>query len=192
MKFYIFSLILLLIFFDISIAQTENEDEGNLSSASSIMVSKTVNVTATIIREVSVSTTGANTLNFGEFYATSSTQTSSITNQNGQKFIVSGNWGSNVIVTYASTVTLNNSAWILQNGGGTSGSMTFSLSPLPVHTLANSTYTSPVTLNSGSSVILTNSCGIGTLYIWIGGQLTISANQPAGEYIGTFSLNVSY
>jgi hypothetical protein len=187
--------VLLLIFFNTSFSQIEEEIETDISSASFkgnvIQLSTTATASLTVLRGVSISLTGSNSLAFGDIYAQPNSQTRTITNQLGQQFLVQGNPGTNVIINYSSSSTLNNALWVLQNGG-TQGTISYTANPLPVQTLANSTYTNPVTVNNGSSVVLTNSGGIGKLYIWVGGQITINANQPVGDYIGYFNINVSY
>jgi len=156
---------------------------------------QTVSVTATgsayVMRGVTVSTTGTNTLNYGDILATGSTQTRSISNANGQKFLATGTPGYYVHINYTPTVTLSNALWVAQYGG-TTGTITFSSNPAPQHTLGNSNYVNPVTITNGGSYLLTNSNGIGVIYIWVGGQISIIPNQPAGDYIGSFSITVSY
>lgn len=185
---YVILISLFILCYNISFSQ---DDENHPASASPTALSANATASITVGIGVSVSTTGSNTLNFGDIYSSGSTQIQTISNQNGQKFLVQGNPGNNVIITFNTSVTLDNSLWVAQYGG-TSGTMQFTLNPLPVHTLANSNYVNPVTISSGSSVVLTNVSGVGVLYVWAGGQLTVNANQPAGDYNGVFNINVSY
>lgn len=196
MKFAVTIILGLFLFLNTSFSQTEREEvEGDLSAASgmgdAIQLSVTANASLLVLKGVSISVSGSNTLAFGDIFASNSTQTKTITNQNGQKFLIQGNPGSNVIINYSSSVTINNSLWALQYGG-TQGTINFSVNPLPVQTLANSNYINPITVNNGGSVVLTNSSGVGKLYLWIGGQITVNPNQPIGDYIGYININVSY
>jgi hypothetical protein len=145
---------------------------------------------ATIIRGVALSLPGTNSLDFGDIVVTTAVQTITISNQNGQKFLATGQNGKSIIITYPSSITLSNSAWVAQNGGTTS-TLTFTSSTLK-RTGTNSSYVSPVDVTSGSSVVLPNLSGIGTLYLWAGGSIIVSANKPHGAYEGTYTLSISY
>jgi hypothetical protein len=144
----------------------------------------------TIIRGVAISLVGSNSLDFGDVVVTNSVQTVTITNQNGQKFLATGEQGKSIIITYSPTVTLSNSAWVAVNGG-TVSTLTFNSSTLK-RTGTSSSYVSPVDVTSGSSVVLPNLSGIGTLYLWAGGSITVSANKPHGEYEGTYAISIAY
>jgi hypothetical protein len=196
MKFAVTIILGLFLFLNTSFSQTESEEaEIDLSAASgvgdAIQLSVTANASLLVLKGVSISVSGSNTLAYGDIYASNITQTKTITNQNGQKFLVQGNPGTNVIINYNTSVSLDNSLWALQYGG-TQGTINFSVNPLPVQTLANSNYISPITVNNGGSVVLTNSSGVGKLYLWVGGKISISPNQPIGDYIGYININVSY
>jgi len=195
MKVIAIQILGLLLILNISYSQSivYNEDNSNTSSAvgNAIQLSITANASLTVLKGVSIAATGPNALSFGDIFVTSSTQVKSISNELGQQFLIQGNPGSNVIINFSTSATLSNSLWALQNGG-TQGTISFSTNPLPVHTLSNSNYISPVIVNNGSSVVLTNSNGTGKLYLWVGGNITVNANQPTGDYIGYFNINVSY
>ena len=196
MKFAVTIILGLFLFLNTSFSQTESEEaEIDLSAASgigdAIQLSTTASASLLVLKGVSISVSGSNTLAFGDIFASSSTQTKTITNQNGQQFLIQGNPGSNVIINYSSSVTLSNSLWALQYGG-TQGTIIYSVNTLPVQTLANSNYINPVTVNNGGSVVLTNSSGVGKLYLWVGGKITVNPNQPVGDYIGYININVSY
>jgi hypothetical protein len=162
----------------------------NTSELQSQVYTKTSTGYATIIRGVSLSLSGSNSLNFGDIVVTTSNQTVTISNQNGQKFLARGQSGKSIIITYPSSINLSNSVWVAQNGG-TVSTLTFTSSTLK-RTGTNSTYTSPVNVTSGSSVTLPNLSGIGTLYLWAGGSITVSSNKPHGAYVGTYTLSISY
>ncbi|HEX2788653.1 MAG TPA: DUF4402 domain-containing protein [Ignavibacteria bacterium] len=145
---------------------------------------------ATIIRGVAISLVGSNSLDFGDVVVTNSVQTVTITNENGQKFLATGEQGKSIFITYPSTVTLSNSAWVGVNGG-TVSTLTFNSSTLK-RTGTNSNYVSPVDVTSGSSVVLPSLSGIGTVYLWAGGSITVSANKPHGVYEGTYTISIAY
>lgn len=94
----------------------------------------------------------------------------------GHRAIFQGTGGLLLIV-----VTGSNSVTLARSGGG-APSMTASL------TRATTTSGGGVTLLGPSTTLLPS--GIQTYYV--GGTLTIPANQPEGEYSGTFTLTVNY
>jgi hypothetical protein len=161
---------------------------------SSVFAQSSANTTADVnialIRGLTITTSGANTLNFGEVIVTGSAQSASITNANGQKFLITGHPNRSTTITYSSSVTLNNNAWVATNGG-TQSTVTFTTNTAD-QTGSSSTYTDPDEITSGSSIPLPNVTGIGTLYLWIGGSIAIPANQPQGDYIGTLNVSVAY
>lgn len=154
------------------------------------VVTKSSTGRATVIRGISVSLVGNNSLDFGEVVVTSAIQYVTISNQNGQKFLVRGERNRSVVITYPTLVTMTNSAWVAQNGGTTS-TLTFISSTLK-RTGTNSNYQNAQNVTSGSSVSLPNSNGIGTLYLWAGGSIIINSNKPHGIYEGPFVLSISY
>lgn len=161
---------------------------------SSAFAQSTANTTATVnialIRGLTITTSGSNTLDFGEIVVTGSSQSSSITNANGQKFLITGHPGYPTTVNYSSSVTLNNNAWVATNGG-TQSTLTFTTNTAD-ETGLSSTYTDPDEIESGSSINLPNNSGIGTLYLWIGGAIAVPANHPQGDYVGTLNVSVAY
>lgn len=163
---------------------------SNLYSQPTQIFTKASTGRATVIRGVALSLTGSNSLDFGDIVVTSAVQTLSISNQNGQKFLATGQKNTSVTITYPSSVTLSNSAWVAQNGG-TVSTITFVSSTLR-RTGTNSNYVNPSTVTSGSSYSLGNLNNIGTLYLWAGGSVTVSANKPHGVYKGTYTLSISY
>ena len=78
------------------------------------------------------------------------------------------------------TVSGDNSVTLTRAGGG--GSMTATL------TRAMTTSGGGITLLGSSTTLLPS--GVQTYYV--GGTLTVPANQPAGDYSGTFTLTVNY
>lgn len=145
---------------------------------------------ANVIRAVSITLTGSGNLDFGEVVVTPSSQQLNISNQNGQKFLVNGQEGRNVSITYPNSITISNANWVAINGG-TNSTINFNANTL-VSTGVNVDYVNPVNVPSGSSINLAPLNSVGTLYLWLGGSLNIDANKPGGVYTGTFSISVSY
>lgn len=173
MKRLILSLIVLSFISSLSYAQ---------SSASA-----TATVLAQLKKGLSVSLIGGN-LNFGEIILNGSPQSPTIAPSSGANFRVIGHPNKNIMITF-NNVTLDNNAWVSSNGG-TNGTMVFT--PVVKHTGSNSSYDTPTDVLSGNSYNLVNVSGDGYLYLWVGGSLSIAANQPHGDYIGTFSITVAY
>lgn len=159
---------------------------ASLSYAQS-SASATATVLAQLKKGLSISLVGGN-LNFGEIILNGSPQSPSINPSSGANFRVIGHPNKNIVITFNS-VTLDNNAWVSSNGG-TNGTMVFS--PVVKHTGSSSTYESASDVTSGNSYTLVNVSGDGYLYLWIGGSLSIAANQPHGDYTGTFSITVAY
>jgi hypothetical protein len=153
-------------------------------------VTATATATANVIRGIAISSSGNSSLSFGQIVLTPVNQNRSVANNLGLKFLCTGEPGKMISVTYDNSVTLNNSAWVIQYGGS-NGTLTFTPNTA-THTGSSGTYSSPVPLTSGSSVTLPNLNGVGTLYLWVGGGVSIPANQPIGDYEGTFNINIAY
>ncbi len=149
--------------------------------------SASVQVLAQLKKGLSISLIGGN-LNFGEIILNGSAQTPSITPASGANFRVIGHPNKSVTITFSS-VTLDNNAWVASNGGS-NGTMTFT--PTVKHTGSDQTYNNPNDVVSGNSYTLVNQAGDGYLYLWVGGSLAIAANQPHGDYVGTFNITVAY
>ncbi|NPV11699.1 MAG: DUF4402 domain-containing protein [Ignavibacteria bacterium] len=159
--------------------------------ASNIYAQSSASATATVLAQLkkglSISLVGGN-LDFGEIILNGSPQTPSIAPSAGANFRIIGHPNKNVTITF-NNVTLNNNAWVSSNGG-TNGTMVFT--PSIKQTGSSSTYESATDVVSGNSIPLVNVSGDGYLYLWVGGSLSIAANQPHGDYTGTFSITVAY
>ena len=149
--------------------------------------SSSVNVTASLIRGLSISNIGGN-LAFGEIILTGNAQTPSIAPQNGANFQVTGHPNKNVTITF-NPVTLNNNSWAASNGG-IAGTILFV--PSIENTGTSSSYYSGNVVTSGQTYNLGNISGTGYLYLWAGGSLNIAADQPWGDYTGTLTITVAY
>lgn len=145
--------------------------------------------TASVNMIMPLSITAINsTINFGEIVLSGNSFVKYLTPAEGAIFNIIGHPERSVTVSYNFS-DLSNSQWVAQNGG-TVGKLSFF--PKVVHTGSNSSYQNPVTVQNGNSYILITSGSVGVLYIWVGGSINILANQPAGDYIGTFNITVSY
>jgi hypothetical protein len=149
--------------------------------------SATANVLAQLKRGLALSNLDGN-LNFGEIILTGSPQTPIIAPASGVRFETTGHPNKNITITFTG-VTLDNFVWVLANGG-TDGTLSFT--PNVEETGSSLTYVNPDPVTSGDVENLVNVTGTGYLYLWLGGSLAIAANQPYGDYVGTFTMNVAY
>lgn len=140
-----------------------------------------------MIKPLSISSIN-DVINFGEIILSGSSFIKNLSPSSGAVFRIEGHPNRNVIISFNYT-NLSNAQWVSQFGG-TVGSLSFTADV--VHTGSNPAYQNPVIVQNGSSYQLVNSGGIGLLYVWVGGTLNIQANQPAGDYEGTFKIMVSY
>lgn len=157
--------------------------ESGMTQTSSSSASASVNM----IKPLSISSINT-TINFGEIILTGSAFVRNLEPSNGAVFKIEGHPNRSVVVSYSYT-SLSNAQWVSQYGG-TVGNLNFIADV--VHTGANPSYQNPVSVINGGAYELINSNGIGLLYIWVGGSINIAFDQPAGDYIGTFNLMVSY
>lgn len=149
--------------------------------------SANANISASLKHGLTIANVGGD-IDFGEIVLDGSAQNPSITPGSGTSFLVTGHPNTSVTVTF-SDVTLDNNAWVGTNGG-TAGTMTFT--PAMEETGSNNTYTGANAITSSSSQTLANVTGVGTLYLWLDGSLSVAADQPAGDYTGTFTVSVAY
>lgn len=151
----------------------------------------TANVTISLKKGLAISNIGGSEISFADVVVTSSAQAPSVAAGNGAHFLVSGHPNKAVTMTF-STVSLNNDAWVTSMGGGTISTMTFT--PSMEETGSEAVYASgsPSSVTSGNSVNLVNVSGVGELNLWVGGSMAISADQPQGDYEGSFSVTVTY
>jgi hypothetical protein len=147
-------------------------------------------VTARLVRGLVIEATGANSLNFGEVIVSNNSQTKDITPENGQKFLAVGHPDRNVSFNYDNAVILSNEDWVNENGG-TVSAISFNTSTAK-QTGARSTYENAQDLTNGETVTLVNDNGDGKMFVWVGGQLGVDAQQPQGDYKGTLNISVTY
>lgn len=141
-------------------------------------VSSSGTASVIVIRPLSIEALNPN-LDFGDIILTGSQFTVSIIPLNGAEFKITGQPARDIIITF-NTITLGNSNWV-SIYGGTAGQIQF---------------TPQVTKDDGSGITSGNSYQLsgtsGILSIFLGGTINIAANQPSGDYTGTFLINVSY
>ncbi len=149
------------------------------------------NVKISLKKGLAISNVGGTEISFADVVVTSSAQTPTVAAGAGAHFLVSGHPNKPVTMTF-STVSLNNDAWVTSFGGGTNSTMTFT--PAMQHTGSESVYASgtPSDITSGNSVNLVNVSGVGNLNLWVGGSMAIAADQAQGDYVGSFSVTVTY
>jgi hypothetical protein len=162
-----------------------------LSTSSFAQLSASADVLISLIKGLSIQNQGGSNIDFGEVIVTSSAQTPQVTPSNGAHFLVTGHPGKNVTISF-SNVTLSNSAWVSTYNAGSSSTMTFV--PSMEETGKEGTYSSgtPSSVSSGNSVALVNDHGIGYLNLWVGGSITVAADQDQGDYVGDFTVTVAY
>lgn len=144
------------------------------------------NVSANILTPLSINTTGS--IDFGDIVLTQSAQNITKAPNEGSTGEVTGNPSSNITINF-NPVTLDNSAWASQHNTNI-GTITFN--PLIHHTGSNSNYINPQQVTNGGTYQLIDIGGVGKLYLWIGGTITVQPNQPIGYYTGTLTINVAY
>jgi hypothetical protein len=147
----------------------QKETRTMSASASAIMVTPI---------SISVSITE---LDFGQIILTGTAFYQTIDALSGITFTVNGNIGRTFVPTFGN-IQLTNNAWTSINGG----------------TLGTITFIPSVKLEDGSLVtsgniypLITNGL-IGTRNLYLGGTINIASNQPQGDYVGTFTMTVSY
>lgn len=148
--------------------------------------SASASVTANVITPITIITTGS--IDFGDVIVMPNPYVVTKSPAEGSRHEIQGNPNSSVTISFSS-VTLDNFSWVAQHGG-TTGTIIFT--PEVNHTGTNPNYTNPSPVTSGGVYTLTDVGGIGKLYLWTGGSISINANQPVGYYTGTFVINVSY
>ena len=146
-------------------------------------------VNVSLIKGLAISAS-AGDLQFEEVIVTPDPQTTAITNEDGQQFLITGHPNRQVTITYDQTVTLDNDVWVGINGG-TESTLTFTTNTAD-RTGSDPTYSNPAEIASGGTANLVNVTGTGTLYIWVGGEIQVPGNQAHGDYVGEFNIEVAY
>ena len=142
--------------------------------------SNTASGSVNIILPISITSLGGN-LDFGEILLTGSATSYQMLPAQGQFFQIMGHPGRSVSIIF-NQVNLSNVVWVSLNGG----------------TVGNLIFTPDVIDNQNHSIISGNfypllaNGSTGILDIRVGGTINVSANQPHGDYVGTFTISVSY
>jgi hypothetical protein len=160
---------IIIIYFSIDIT-------GYCQTSSTATASGSVNV----IQPLSIASTGGS-LSFGEIILTGSPANYQIAPAQGQSFRILGHPGRSVSIIF-NQITLDNSVWVGLNGG-TIGSLTFTPNVID---FSNNLIT------SGNFYPLATSGATAILDIRVGGSISVGASQPYGDYVGTFTISVSY
>ncbi|MCB9220094.1 MAG: DUF4402 domain-containing protein [Ignavibacteriales bacterium] len=125
---------------------------------------------------------GSGDLDFGDILVSGKASKETIQPKSGKEFIVKGQPNRNISIAF-NNVELNNYLWV-SNNSGKSGTLKFT----PNVVLKNKTKA----LKSGDNLILQPNGLIGEIKLNVGGSISISPNQPVGDYEGTFTVSVSY
>lgn len=142
--------------------------------------SNTASGSVNIILPISITSIGGN-LDFGEILLTGSSTVYQLLPAQGQYFQIMGHPGYSVSITF-SQVDMSNAIWVSLYGG-TVGNLIFT--PVVVDS-----QNEPIV--SGNFYPLTNNGSTGTLDVMVGGSINVSAIQPHGDYVGIFTISVSY
>jgi spore coat protein U-like protein len=158
-----------------------------LSTIVSAQNTASESVPVTVQLERGLSITSADDIDFGPIVLDGTAQSPSEPPNTGALFTVLGHPTKSVVVTF-SNETLTNNNWVTTYGG-TNDNLTFT--PNVEYTTAPA-YAGQLPVTSGTGYALTNTGGIGYLYLWAGGSLAIDAAQEPGDYVGTFTITVAY
>ena len=160
------------------------------SSNAFAQISATAPVSINLKKALTISNIGGS-LAFGDVVVTGALQTESITNANGANFLVTGHPNKDVTITY-SDVTLTNDAWNTTNGAvGNDATLTFAADMN--HTGSTATWAAGTSVSTGGDThALVNDAGTGKLYLWVGGDIDVAADQNHGDYVGTLTVEVAY
>lgn len=149
------------------------------------------NVKVNIKKGLSIDNVGSGELDFGEYLTGVADDNLSIAPSAGVSFEVLGHPGKNISIDYDDKVTLDNDDWVTTQGGGTNGSLIFTANV--EHTGGSSTYgTGGTAVSDNGTVGLVNDTGVGKLYLWLGGNIPVTATTAQGEYTGAFTITVAY
>ncbi|GEM_PF-1872308 len=127
-----------------------------------------------------------NDLNFGEIILPVTNQNIEINPSNGIRFKIKSNPNKFVFINYYDIILNKESPQSLS----TNDQILFV--PLVISTGAFENYINPIQVISGNAYEAENVNGLGLLNIWLGGKLNLTSQNSAGNFSGTFVLNISY
>ena len=140
-------------------------------------VSANTTVTASVVKGLTI-TPNTGSLDFGLIGIDAiNSQSPSIDPGSGVSFLVNGQAGKDVNITYTN---------ISLSGPGTS----IAFNPNLDQTGPSNIYSGATDLPSGDAASL--GATDGNLYLWLGGSLSVAAGQAQGDYSGTFTITVAY
>ena len=145
-----------------------------------VFASQNAEAYANLIVPLSITPTSGD-LDFGEIILTGSPYSPAIRPTSGKLFVVNGHPARTINVTF-NDIILDNNLWVAATGG-VPGLLTFT----PDVELDDGT-----NVISGDSHMLVLNGGVGELLFWVGGSISIAGNQSHGDYLGLFTLDVSY
>ncbi|MGC8898863.1 MAG: DUF4402 domain-containing protein, partial [Bacteroidota bacterium] len=155
--------------------------------------SSTVSVTVRVLPSLALTTSsprfpgvGQSSIDFGLATQNDSRTIDPNSSNSAVQFTATGAQGVRIHVTYSYTQLME------QNGGSSAISWTPNLVGSPSNSQPDARLGRAV--HDGDWVTLSGTFpGLdGKYYFWLGGSLTTGPNQEAGNYVGTFTLTVSY
>jgi len=156
---------------------------GSLSAQSRVNASVPIHIS--LVKGLSMNLLRSS-LDFGEIIQNPAISKISKNAKDGILFEVAGNPGKNITINYSAT-QLTNSKWA-HNFGSQQGNIDF----IPSIMISSTTeMNNPLQISNGSVVNLSKE-NDGKLFVSIGGDINIASSQPAGDYLGNFSLTVTY
>ena len=146
------------------------------------------NVNASLTKGLSI--TSDKDLDFGEIFLTGSPLTPAVNPGAGATFEVIGHPNRSVAITFVA-IDLDNYIWAAANDGTDA---TLAFTPSVYQTGSSTSYTGELEVISGATIPLVKETGnsVGLLYLWLGGELAVAADQAQGDYTGIFTMNVAY
>jgi hypothetical protein len=140
---------------------------------------QTANITATATVLQAITVTGARTLDFGTVFPGVAKAIAVAAGTSG-RFDLTGSNSANVNVSFTLPGNLTSGANTLPIGSWTG-------CYFGTNTVASCTAFVP-----SAALTATAFSATGTLFVWVGGTVTPAANQTAGVYNGTVTLNAAY
>jgi len=137
--------------------------------------SESVPVTVSLVTGLTIAHTSGN-LDFTPVVVTTALQTIKETPQNGAEFTVTGHPDRSINVSFDDPTPLSN---------GATGNLVFDPN---VEYTDDISYSGAIGISSGGTCTLVG----GDVYLWVGGDIDIPANQESGDYSGSLTVTVAY
>lgn len=142
-------------------------------------------ISVKLIKGIQVETKQS-TLNFGEIILGPSNQLIEENPSNGIRFRVIANPNKPVSISFSDIILLN------ETSSEHNESQQIMFFPSVMNTGINESYVNPIQIFSGNSYVAENSNGFGVINLWVGGKINITNQNSAGNYRGTFVINLTY